>query len=606
MLKQHNHFRWILVIALLTLVLSGACTPATTPSAEVPGITPEVSGPTPAEQESTITTEVPAITPEESSPAPAEQESTITIVISEAPPNFNAAIADTGFDALVMELVLLALTDIDPNGEVFPELAAELPTVENGGVAIDEEAWTMDVTWKMRQDVKWADGEPVTADDVLFTYDAITNPETGTWIAGIDYIDSIEKIDDYTFVIHYNTVYPGYLTQFGGEQVAIWPEHYCDAEQGFIAWDCALQPLSNGPYLLDEWVSGDHLTFVRNPNYFESGKPEIEKILVQIVPEAPVRKTMLVEGDADLDMWTTEPVIEALKSEPGVEVSPSPTGRWVMRLFFNLAERGTIDSQDTPHPILSDVRVRKAISQAIDVDTISKEIFLGYSTPIWTEFFRPPHVCEMPKPVYDPEAAAALLEEAGWSDADGDGVRECHGCLNAEEGYPMKMELMTYSEYGEPLELTQQLIAEMLGKIGIQMELSVIEGSVLWADYQSGGIEQRGDFDINLWDDGYSGVDPTDFLWELYYSEAALPDNGWNVSRFINEDFDALLDEAYTLDEEYRQEIFCQIAEILDQEIPNLLMFSTVNADAHSVRLQGVQSTVNDLVTWNAADWTLK
>jgi peptide/nickel transport system substrate-binding protein len=554
----------------------------------------------PAEAAPTEAAPTEAAPVEETKPA---EETSIVIVIPEDPPSFNATVADTGYDALVMELVMLGLADIDHEGNVFPELAAELPTVQNGGVVIDEDAWTMDVTWKLRDDVSWADGEPVTVDDVIFTWDAITNPETGIWVPGVDYTDSLEKIDDYTFVVHYNYVYPAYLTQFGGEQLVMWPAHYCDAEQGFAAWDCGRNPLSNGPYILEEWQTGDHLTFVRNPTYFEAGKPGIDRIIVKIVPELSVRKTMLVEGDADLDMWLAESVIDELQAKPNVNVSISPTTRWVMRLFPNLAARGSTDPVENPHPIFSDVRVRRAIRMAIDVDTISKEIFHGYPVPVWTEFFRPPYTCDIPQPKYDPDGAKALLEEAGWTDQDGDGVRECHGCLNAEEGYPMKIELMTYAEYGEPLELTQQLIGEMLGTIGLDTELTVVEGSVLWADYESGGIEQQGNFDLNLWDDGYAGVDPTDFLWELYYSEAAQPDNGWNVVRWQNEDFDALLDEAYTLDEEYRQEVFCQMADLLEEELPSILLFSTVEAEASSTRLQGVQATVNDIVTWNVADW---
>jgi peptide/nickel transport system substrate-binding protein len=539
----------------------------------------------------------------EEAEAEVPEETSIVIVIPEDPPSFNAAVADTGYDALVMELALLGLADIDVDGNVFPELAAELPTIENGGVVIDEEEWTMDVTWKMRDDVYWSDGEPVTVDDVIFTWEAIIDPETGVWVAGVDYTDGVEQVDDYTFIVHYNYVYPGYLTQFGGEQVVVWPEHYCDADEGFVAWECGREPLSDGPYILEEWEVGNHLTFVRNPTYFEEGKPSIDRVVVQIVPEQAVRKTMLVEGDADLDMWLPEPMVDELQGEPSVNVAQSPTTRWAMRLIPNLAARGSTDPAESPHPILSDVRVRRAIRMAIDVDTIIEEIFLGYSVPVWTELFRPPYACDIPRPEYDPNSAAVLLKEAGWTDEDGDGVRECHGCLNAEEGYPMQMEFITYAEYGEALELTHQLIAEMLGEIGIGLDLTVVEGSVLWADYESGGIEQQGDFDLNMWDDGYPGVDPTDFLWEYYYSSAAEPDYGWNVGRWINEDFDALLDEAYTLDEEYRQEVFCQIAELLEEELPIILMFSAIEAEATSARLAGVQATVNDIVTWNVADW---
>ncbi|NMC13646.1 MAG: peptide ABC transporter substrate-binding protein [Chloroflexi bacterium] len=533
-------------------------------------------------------------------------ESQVVIVIPEDPPNFNASLSDTGYDALVMELVMLGLADLDPEGNIFPELAAELPTVENGGVITDEENGTMDVTWNLRPDITWSDGTPVSSDDVIFTYEALIDPELGSWTQGIDYVDGIEKVDVDTFIVHYNTIYPGYLYQFGGEQMAIWPAHYCDAAQGFSQWECAQKPLSNGPYLLEEWIVGDHLTFVRNPNYYEKGKPVIDKIIVRIVPDSSVRKTMLINGDADLDMWTTEGMLHDLKDEPNVEISTSPNNRWVMRLFLNLAARGTTDPAATPHPILSDVRVRKAIRMAINVEELSKEIFLGYSKPIWTEFFREPYICNIPQPKYDPEAAKALLEEAGWSDQDGDGVRECHGCQAASEGDLMEMELITYAEYGELLELTQQLIGEMLGEIGMKLNLTIMEGSVMWATSAEGGIEQTGNFDINLWDDGFFGNNPTDFLWELYHSASAEPDMGWNVGRWINPEFDTLLEQSYTLDETVRKDLFCQMATILDEEVPVILLFSAVNAEAHSARLQGVQSTINDLVTWNAADWTLK
>ncbi|MCZ2288600.1 MAG: peptide ABC transporter substrate-binding protein [Anaerolineales bacterium] len=536
----------------------------------------------------------------------AADQSAVVIVVAEEPPSFNPVITDAGYDSLVMELVMLGLTDIDAQGNVFPELAAELPTEENGGVTIDPEAGTMDVTWKMRQDVKWSDGTPVTADDALFTLAAIQDPDTGTWIPGVDYIDSVDKVDDYAFTIHYNGIFPGYLTQLGGEQVVVWPAHYCDASQGFSAWDCSREPLSNGPYILKDWMAGDHLTFVRNENYYVKGKPAIDRVIVRVVPDREVRKTMLLKGDADLDMWTTEPVIEDLKDAPNVKVSISPENRWVMRIFFNLAAKGTTDPAASPHPILSDLRVRRAIRMAIDVDAISKEFYFGYAQPVWTEFFRPPYACNnIPRPVFDPAAAAALLEAAGWTDTDGDGVRECHGCKTAEEGYKMEMEFITYSEFGEALELTQQLIAEMLGRIGVKLNLSVVEGSVLWAATADGGIEQSGNFDMDIWDDGYTGLDPAEYLQSYYSAGAAVPDMGYNYGRWVNADFEALLDETSTLDQPARQEVFCKMATLLDEELPELLLFTVVNADAHSARLLGVQTSANDLVTWNAADWTL-
>jgi peptide/nickel transport system substrate-binding protein len=588
----------VTVFVLLASSLIG-CRPSAT---EEPTAAPPVEEPTeaPVEEPMEEPTEAPMEEPE-----PEAEETGIVIVIPEDPPSFNGIVTDTGYEQMAMKLVLLGLAAVDPDGKVYPMIAAELPTVENGSVVIDEEEWTMDVTWKLRDDVYWADGEPVTADDVVFTWEAISDEEGGIWSAGSDYTDSVEKIDDYTLVVHYNYVYPGYLYQFGGEQMAIWPEHYCDASQGFVSWDCNRQPLSSGPYMLEEWIEGDHLTLVSNPYYFEEGKPAIDRVIIQIVPEMAVRKTMMIEGDADLDFWLDEATMEDIKDEPNVVLEVSPHSRWVMRLIPNEAVKGSLDSVENPHPFFSDVRVRRALRMAVDVDTLVNDIFFGYGEPTWTEFFRPPYVCDVPRPPYDPEGAKALLEEAGWTDEDGDGIRECHGCPNAEEGYVMSAEFVIYSDYGESLELAQQLIAENLRDVGMDTELSMMEGGIMWADFESGGTEQNGEFELNMWDDGYAGVDPSDFIWSLYHTGAQEPDWGWNVVRWSNEDADALIDETYTLDEEYRQELFCQLAEIFEEELPWILLFSTTENASHATRLHGVQPQINDIVTWNVADWTL-
>jgi peptide/nickel transport system substrate-binding protein len=536
---------------------------------------------------------------------PAASEKTITIVIPEDPPSFNALISDTGYDALVMKMSLLGLTAVDPDGNVYPVLAADLPTEANGGVVVNKDSGAMDVTWKMRNDVTWSDGQPVTADDVLFTYKAMTDPNTGTWFPGSDLVSGVDKIDEYSFVVHFSSVYPSYLTLFGGRQIVIWPAHYCKADQGFQNWDCGREPLSDGPYLLKEWVTGDHLTLAKNPKYYEQGKPQIDQIIIKIVPDATVRETMMRQGDADALMWATEQVADNLKDAKDVKVSISPTARFVMRLFINLAAQGSTDPAKSPNPFFVDVRVRQAIREAIDVDAITSSVWHGFAKPVWTEFFRPPYTCDIPRPKFDPEAAKTLLEQAGWIDKDGDGIRECHGCKNAKEGTEFKFELATYSEYGEPLNLTQQLIAEDLKSVGIQADLLQIQGSVMWADSASGGTEQTGNFEVDLYDDGYAGIDPTDFLWQYYASGSATPDQGWNIGRWISEDMDNLLNEAYTLDEQARKDTFCQMGQLLDQELPEILLFSTINADAYSTRLNGIQANVNSVVSWNVADWTL-
>jgi peptide/nickel transport system substrate-binding protein len=317
------------------------------------------------------------------------------------------------------------------------------------------------------------------------------------------------------------------------------------------------------------------------------------------------RENMLRNGEADILMWATEQVADDLKDDPNVRVSVSPSGRFVMRLFINLAARGSTDPQQDPNPYFSNARVRQAIRSAIDVDRIASTVWYGFATPVWTELFRPPYnTCNIPRPAFDPEAAGTLLDEAGWI-LGTDGIRQCQGCQTADEGTKFRFQLLTYSEYGEPLIQTQQLIAEMLGDVGIQADLTQVQGSVLWADSTENGLEQTGNFDVDLYDDGYAGNDPTDFLWQYYHSASAEPDNGWNVGRWMNPRMDELIENSYTLIEADRQSAFCEMAQILDAELPQILLFSSVNADAYSTRVQGIQANVNSVVSWNADSWSI-
>ena len=544
-------------------------------------------------------TEVPATEAPAAEPA---EETSITILLFDNPSEFHGYNVGSGAEEAMGELVMLSLAEVDPYGNVYPELATEIPTLENGGVVEDEETGEVTVTWHLRDDVYWADGEQVTVDDVIFTWDAMQAAEV--WSMSADATKSVEKVDDFTMVVTYYYPNPEYKIHFGGEDFFVFAEHYCNAEEGFFEWNCSRQPLSSGPYILEEWVQDDHLTFVRNENYYEEGKPYIDKVIVRIVPEESVKRAMMDRGEADLHYWCAENnAVSYQEVGNGTKWAASPTDRWVMKLFPNTKARG---DEETPHPFLADKRVRHALRMAIDVDTIINDIFLGFGRPVWTEFFRPPfNSCGIPRPEYDPEGAKALLKEAGWEDTDGDGVRECHGCPYAEEGDLMTMEFAIYAEYGETLELAQQFIAEEWADLGLQTDLQIIEGAVMWALPEEGGTELSGNFEMDMWDGGYGGYDPTAYLWDYYYYAEETP---WNISNWTGEEAEkvaALIDELYTTDEDYRQEVFCEIAWILEEELPNIHLFSTLEQFGLSERLEGVQPSAFDVVTWNVADWTV-
>ena len=200
---------WLLIaVVMVTAFVLGACAPA------------ETLEPTEAPPEEAATEAPPsAVEPEEpeeepEAPPPAEKTS-VTILIPDNPSEFHGYGAGTGFEEAISEMVMLSVAEVDDLGNYFPELATEIPTVENGGVVMDEETWETTVTWHLRQDIFWEDGEQVTVDDVIFTWDAVQAAEI--WSSAADATESVEKVDDFTMVVNYYYPNPEYAIHFGGE-----------------------------------------------------------------------------------------------------------------------------------------------------------------------------------------------------------------------------------------------------------------------------------------------------------------------------------------------------------------------------------------------------
>src|SRR5690606_20303501 len=174
---------------------------------------------------------------------------------------------------------------------------------------------------------------------------------------------------------------------------------------------------------------------------------------------------------------------------------PSPSAE---RLVVNLADPsidGTDDPLNNPHPILGDVRVRQAIQAAIDKQFIVDELLYGATTVSATELSLGWAKCDVEPSVYDPEMAMQLLEEAGFTDEDGDGIRECHGCQYAEEGTPMRLKFQTTS--GNQLrEETQQIIVEMMREVGIEFYIENVPSAELFGSWDAGAFRKHGNFDV--------------------------------------------------------------------------------------------------------------
>lgn len=530
------------------------------------------------------------------------REDALVVAIPNDPPSFNAYLNDTGYEALIGELVFGALAEIGPDGHYYAELARELPTLANGGLSPDG----LTVTWHLRPDIQWSDGEPFTSQDVYFTWRALY--DSGIWAPGFALIESIETPDPLTAIVHYREFYPHYLIQFGGQGTGVLPAHQCGATSQMLAWDCNLEPVSTGPFVLAQWIPGVRLIFDPNPNYFVPDRPLASQLIFEIESDPDVRQRSLVRGNVHLDLWVEEPNLSRLRDSGGANILRTDPPRFVLRLVSNLSMPDTLDP-DIPHPILADERVRRAIRHAIEVGRLNAEAFNNQGVPVDTELFR--FDCDIPRYDYNPSLAAALLDEAGWVFLDPeDEVRRCQGCGTAEEGSPMQLTSYTYVEYGPQMIRAHRLIEEMLAESGIQLERKVVEGGKLWDTWADGGIEIHGRFDLDLWDDGYYGVDPTIYLTD-YFDPRSIPTRhnpiaGLNFSRYHNPALIDLFDALHTpLPANRRRVLLCELAIILYQDLPHIPLLALPDIYAAHLDLQNVLPHIYDTVTWNAAEWQL-
>lgn len=531
------------------------------------------------------------------------QEEAIIVSIPIDPPSFNAYLNDTGYEALVGELVYGALAEIGPDGNYYPELAADLPTLTNGGLSEDG----LTVTWKLRPGLLWSDGQPFTSADIAYTWQSFK--DSRIWAPGFDLIDAIETPDPQTALVHYRQFYPNYLIQFGGNGVGVFPAHYCGPTDQMLFWDCNFEPISSGPFVLDQWLRGVRLTFAPNPNYYLPDRPLAKQLVVEIQSDPDFRRRNLERGNAHLDLWPEDPALTLMENNENVTVFVTNPARFVLRLAPNLSAFGSADP-DQPHPILANPRVREAIRYGVDVNRLNDEVFQSRAIPVDTELSQ--FGCQLPHYDFNPGLASALLDEAGWrlTNPEENPIRSCAGCGTAKDGTPLVLKSYTYEEFGDELVTAHQMIEEMLLEIGVKLEREVIEGGKLWDTWENNGLEIRGNFDLDLWDDGYFGVDPTIYMAD-YFDPRSIPtrDNpiaGLNYSRYRNPTLSGIFDALRTpLPNNRRRTLLCELATILYQDLPQMPLLALPDRYGINLNLQGVQPHIYDTVTWNAAEWRL-
>lgn len=545
-------------------------------------------------------------------PSAGQRGGTLVIGIHQEPDNLNVNIANQTVSFEVNEFINDALLGIDADGEYIPELAKEVPTVQNGGISADG----LTVTYHLRDNVKWADGQPCTCDDWKFTWEVITNPNSGVKsTTGWKDLAAVECPAPQTIVFKFAQYYAAHLQSMGGAWIL--PRHATGDPAKMQEWAYNRAPLGNGPFAFKEWVSGDHLTLVRNEHFYlaSEGQPYLDQIIIQIVPSREVGKQLIKTGSIDVLWNLTESDFPDFEKAEGVTLSGLADTR-TERLVFNLRNpeidapcADQLGAEGLWHWALGDVRVRQAIRYGIDKKLINDKLLYGKATLGTAELNMGWAKPNIPVSAYDPKKAGQLLDEAGWQDANGDGVRECVSCQYAEKGRPLRLKLQTTT--GDKLrEDAEQVLVALMKEIGVEFYIENIPSAELFGSYSSGAIRKHGQFDILMYTTNY-GPDPQSLI-ENYYASWNIPCDGnkglgYNYSRWINAEFDRWIKVAgESPDLQTRREAYQKASEEIDKDVPAIYLYDRLKLNARRNTLQGWVDNNWQQIGYNSGAWWLK
>ncbi|HKG26402.1 MAG TPA: peptide ABC transporter substrate-binding protein [Thermomicrobiales bacterium] len=535
--------------------------------------------------------------------APAQPGGTLSYLLYEDADTLNPVLGQTSIAGQVTQTILEGLTENDPDGNFVPILAAELPTLDNGGVSEDLNT----VTWKLRPDVKWSDGEPLTSADVQFTWQAAVDPANGAIQASrFALVQDVQTPDPLTAVVTYKEFNAGYLDQFNW----VLPKHASGAVGDMKNWAFNRNPVGTGPFKLSEWVAGDHISVVKNENYREAadGKPYLDGINFLVVPAEEARTAMMIEEDGQIMLWAGDDAEQQIE-DAGVATGRIAPGIWVLELRFNLSKPYDGDPGPTPpHPILGDVKVREAMTMAINRERINKELLEGRVFDIDSPLAVGWMACQVEPWTYDPEAAKAQLDALGWRDEDGDGVRESHGVAGVDDGTKMSLNMNGYTGFST-LELVELAVQEDLKAIGVEVKIENQDFAVIFGTWADKSPRMLGDYDLLIYDAGLPaepGADiAQDFAPDMVPS--ATNQGGTNIYRWVRDDVGQWIKAANgSPDVNVRRENFCKVATAIRQDIVTFPILQFSEGSVYSNKLHGFTVSTWEWSTWDSENWWLE
>lgn len=512
-------------------------------------------------------------TSDEGTDGAAAEDTALNAYLYQAPnSNWSPMAPAHGPDQVVMNLIYDSLLGVDPDYQLYPRLATGLPEISEDGLT---------VTYTLQEGVTWSDGEPFTAEDVVFTYNMVANPATGSPSAGkfadvqgaaevaagtADTVSGFSAPDEHTFQITLTKPNIGIVGLTGN--IFIIPQHaLADVpvdEMDTTDFFTKSPNVGLGPYVFQEYKTDQYVHLVKNPA-FREGEVDIDEIYLRPVT-SDVATAQLGTGEMDLAQISPAD-LETVEALDGIEVASGPGAGFI---------RTSVNQQK---PYLSDVRLRQAMLYAVDRQQLIDEALGGKAQPVNSSFMTNALPDDLETYDYDPDKARELLAEMNWD--------------------PNQVIQLTWIPGQRDRDTAATVLEAQLGEVGIKLELNQVQPGEMT------DMMNAQSYDMTLYGGGNYATEP--FAVYPIDSCSTWYPGGANLSYWCNEEFDQLMLEANaTVDEAARYDLFQQAARIENAEVPMIYLYNPDTIWAYSDRIQGFEPMGDQTNPfWNVQEWSL-
>jgi peptide/nickel transport system substrate-binding protein len=523
----------------------------------------------------------------------------------QAPTNLNPHFANGTKDEDGSRIFYEPLASFDPDGNLIPVLAGEVPSLQNGGVSKDG----LSVTWKLKKGVTWHDGKPFTADDVVFNWEYTVDPATATVKSG-SYTDiqKIDKLDSHTVKITFKNPNPFWAVSFCGPNGMIIPKHVFEPFKGAKSREAPanLKPVGTGSYRFVDFKPGDIVRGELNPNYHMPNRPFFDTIEMKGGGDAvSAARAVIQTGEFDY-AWNIQVEDDILRRmEQGgkgrVDIAVGGNIEHVQCNFTDPWKEvdGERSSVKAPHPFLTDPAVRAALNLLVDRAAVQEQLY-GRAGITTANFLNSPSKFQSKnlKWEFNIEKANKVLDDAGWKRGS-DGIR-------AKDGKKLKMVYQTSTNTVR--QKNQAIVKQAAAKAGIEMELKSVVASVYFSsDPANWDTYPHFATDIQMYTTTMTQPDPQRFMDQFTSREIASKENKWqgrNITRWRNDEFDRLWKGAEAeMDPVKRAAMFIQMNDLVIKNVVVIPVVWRPRVATVSSRLKNAEQSGWDSDFWNLPNW---